>query len=135
VSKSAVEERQGWQRTCEQGGDQYAIRTAAEDSARNTQGGDRDASEQGNDRYVSTEQNGSRKTRMASAEKCASPAERERYQNFIIFNFRSGNFCSGDRFLTYTKHVTKDFGISSFLDANPKCDMNVSVYVKMAQTI
>jgi len=27
-----------------------------------------------------------------------------------------------------------DFGISSFLDANPKCDMNVSVYVKMAQT-
>jgi len=53
---------------------------------------------------------------------------------FTFFNTwsipSSRNFCSGNRFLT----CTTDFGISSFLDANPKCDMNVSVYVKMAQT-
>jgi hypothetical protein len=88
----AVEERPGWQRTCEQGGDQYASRTAAEDSARNTQGGDRDSSEQGNDRYVSTEHCAELQPKnvygfgreVASG---ASPAKMKKYQNFIIFNF------------------------------------------------
>jgi len=101
-------------RTTVQGGDGYVSRAATDMRA-----GLRPICEQGGDRFDASRSATDMRAELRPM--CEQVGDRFDATDLI---------CSGNRFLT----CTTDFGISSFLDANPKCDMNVSVYVKMAQT-